>query len=304
MLAQIFPPTRGIRVRNALLAHRAAVADFDWKPFSPPRTFRQENLPAPPVFAAAVARLDLDSCPNDWSRALRVAEYLASQARDLGPIQSDLETTHARILAGYGYCADFTKVYLALAHAAGLFARQWAFSFDGFGGHGHTVVEIFDRARDKWIFLDVYNNFHVLDAATSEPLSALELRDVLLSGAREIVLRPNGSGRAGFPLEYKLFAYYRRGLQEWYLFGGNAVFSYEAHPLVRWAVRVSGSLGQIVATFLGVHPAIQILSTPENEATVQKLMALGRTFRAALIVFFVLGLVLAGQLAFHGMASG
>jgi hypothetical protein len=30
----------------------------------------------------------------------------------------------------------FVKVYLALAHAAGITARQWAFSFDGFGGHG------------------------------------------------------------------------------------------------------------------------------------------------------------------------
>ena len=191
------------------------------------------------------------------------------------------------------------KVFLGLAHAAGLTSRQWSFSFDGFGGHGHTIVEIFDHARGKWLFLDVYNNFHACDAATLEPLGALEFRDALLRGTPEIRLEPNGSGRAGYPIEHKLLAYYRRGLQQWYLICGNAVFSFEANPLVRWTSRFSGSLGQAVAVFLGVHPAIQMLGTRENEAAVQELTALGRRFRVALAAFGVLALLLLWQLGVY-----
>jgi hypothetical protein len=302
MVTQAYPPTRAVRLRNALLARRATAADFEWKPAGAPGTFHQENRPAPRAFADAVTRLDLDSCASDWNRALRLAEHLGGHARDLGPIQADLETTYARIRDGYGYCADFVKVFLGLAHAAGLCARQWAFSFDGFGGHGHTIVEIFDHARDKWLFLDVYNNFHACDAATKEPLSALEFRDALLHATREIRLEPNGSGRPGFPLKDKLLGYYRGGLQEWYLFFGNAVFSYEAQPLVRWTSRVSGSMGQVVATVLGVHPSILVLGTGENEARVQQLTALGRRFRIALAMLGVLALALAAQLGIYGMA--
>lgn len=304
MVAQAYPPARAVRVRNALLARRASAADFDWKPAGAPGAFRQEARLPPPAFADAVARLDLDSCAGDWDRALRIAEHLACHARDLGPIRADLETTYARIRAGYGYCADFVKVFLGLAHAAGLCSRQWAFSFDGFGGHGHTVVEIFDRARGKWLFLDVFNNFHACDGATKEPLGALEFRDALLRGNREFALEPNGSGRSGYPLQHKLLAYYRRGLQQWYLVCGNAVFSYEAHPLVRWMSRRSGSLGQVVATFLGVHPPIRVLGTPENEAAVRDLMALGRRFRVALTVFGVLALLLAVQLGVQALPQG
>ena len=296
LATQAYPPTRAVRLRNALLARRATIADFEWNPADAPHVFRQETRPAPLTFADAVTRLHLDSCTSDWDRALRVAEHLVSHARDLGPIQADLETSYARIRDGYGYCADFVKVFLGLAHAAGLCSRQWAFSFDGFGGHGHTIVEVFDRARGKWLFLDVFNNIHACDAATMEPLGALEFREALLRGTRKIRIEPNGSGRLGFPIEDKLLAYYRSGLQEWYLICGNAVFTYEAPPLVRWTSRFSGSMGQIVATFLGGHPSIQVLGTGENEATVQDLTALGRRFRLALAMFGVLALVLAAQL--------
>lgn len=302
MATQAYPPTRAVRVRNALLARQGTVADFGWGPANAPRTFHQEKLPAPLTFADAVARLELGSCASDWHRALRIAEHLACYAQDRGPIQADLVTTYVRIRDGYGYCADFVKVFLGLAHAAGLCSRQWAFSFDGFGGHGHTIVEIFDRARGKWLFLDVYNNVHACDAATAAPMGALEFRDALLGGSRAIRIEPNGSGRLGFPLEHKLLAYYRRGLQEWYLICGNAVFSYEAHPLVRWTSRFSGSMGQAVATVLRVHPAIQVLATHENEERVRELAALGRRFRAALAVFAILALVLAAQVGVNQIA--
>lgn len=303
MLRQAYPLTRAVRLRNALLVRQEALSNFDWNPGDAPGAFRQETRAPSRAFADAVAQLDVRSCPGDWSRALRVADHLAIHARDLGPIQSDLGTTYARIRDGYGYCADFVKVFLGLAHAAGLSSRQWAFSLDGFGGHGHTVVEVFDHARGKWLFLDVYNNFHVCDGATMEPLGALELRDALLHGKPEIVFQPNGPGRPGYPLEDKLLAYYRSGLQEWYLIFGNAVFSYDAHPLVRCASRLSGPLGQMVATLVGVHPSIQVLVTRENRVRVNHLTALGHRFHAVLAVFALLTLLLVVQLGIYALAA-
>ena len=293
---QVYPPTRAVRLRNALLFQREAAADFDWAPDHAPGEFRHEKRSPSPAFAESVKRLGLPSGATEWDRALRLAEHLASRARDLGPIQSDLGTTYARIRDGYGYCADFVKVFLALAHAADVPARQWAFSLDGFGGHGHTIVEIYDRERRKWLFMDVYNNFHARNAATGEVLSALELREALRHGAEDIEFAANGAGRAGYPIRERLLEYYMSGLDEWYLLCGNAVFSYDAHPLVRYASRLSGPLGQLVATVVGVHPRIRLLETRENSRAVRRLIQLARRFRAAVALFAVLALSLVLQL--------
>jgi hypothetical protein len=301
--AQLCSPSRLFRLRNALYARRATAADFDWKPANVPAEFRQETGNAPAPFKDAVMRLNTSGCASDWQRALRIAEHLTMVARDLGPIRSDLETTYARIQAGYGYCADFVKVFLGLAYVSGIFARQWSFSFNGFGGFGHTVVEVFDRSADKWLFLDVYNNIHVCDAATSAPMGALAFREALLHASPAIKIARNGTGRLGYPIEDKLLAYYRRGLQEWYLVCGNAVFLFEAHPLVRWFSRISGPAGQLVAGCLGKQPAIQLLATPQNVVAINALIALARRFRVAIILFMVLVVTLMAQAISSGLMS-
>jgi len=298
--AQIYPPTRAVRLRNAMLARRGSLRDFDWTPQNIPVVFRQEKARPYDRFREVVAALNLDSCGSDWERALRIAEHLTLLTRDLGPIQRDLETTYRQMTRGYGYCADFVKVFLGLAHAAGLHSRQWCFSFDGFGGHGHTFVEVFDRTANKWFFLDVHNNIHARNAATNVPLGALEFREALLLGSPVFRISSNGAGRLGFPIEAKLLAYFRRGLQEWYFICGNAVFSYEASPLVRWASTVSGPMGQIVASSLGEHPSIQVLATPENVERVDALMVLRRQFQIALLVCLALLVLLVMQMYIHG----
>ena len=59
--------------------------------------------------------------------------------------------------------------HTALAHASGLAVRPWAFSFDGLGGHGHIVVEVFDRQRGRWIMLDIFNNVIPVDRRSGQP---------------------------------------------------------------------------------------------------------------------------------------
>ncbi len=295
LLSQCWPPARAVRLRNALLLDPAHDGDFTWTPDYYPEDFRRERKPATDDFLAIVGGLALTGL-DDWEKALRLASHLVERAEDKGPIQDDLAASYRGIRAGYGYCADFVKVFLALAHAAGLHARQWAFSFDGFGGHGHTFVEVFDHGRGQWLFLDPHNNFHVLDAEGGAPLSALEFRESLLGRRGPVHLQPNGPGRLGYIHEDKAFNYFRRGAAEWYLWWGNAVFSYYAHPLVRAAGRVSRMLAHFVANVVGVQPHMRIYPAAESRVAAQRMFALRLRLKLCAMAALVLLLLLAVQL--------
>jgi hypothetical protein len=298
VLSQAYPSTEAVRLRNALLIEPGASADFSWNPDRIPASFMAEHRAPPPAFVSAIREAGVESAGGDWEKALVLAGMLTRNAQDKGPIQSDLTSTYRAIVDdGRGYCADFVKVYLGLAEAAGLVARRWGFSFDGFGGDGHTLVEVFDRQRNKWVFLDVYNNVHALDAATGEPLSALEFREFALGHRPAPVIRSNGPGRPGYKIESKLVDYYRRGAEEWYLLWGNNELAYDSHPAIRAAGRVSHSLEQLVAVAIGVHPRIKALATTENAPQLERMEKLRWRLLASAALFAALLVSLAGQVA-------
>jgi hypothetical protein len=293
----LYPASRAVRLRNALSLAPSRPDDFGWTPETIPEDFRLEHRPTTPEFAEVVRALGADRLDGDWPKALALAGHLTERSRDTGPIRSDLLTSYRRIREGDGYCGDFVKVFLGLAHAAGLVARQWAFSFDGFGGHGHTFAEVFDRQRGKWLFIDVHNNFHVVRPSTGEPLSALEFRERLLAGSDDdLRLTPNGPGRPGFVHVHKALEYYRHGLPEWYLWWGNAVFAEDASPLARWAARLSGALGRLASILLGLQPRIRVLQTRDNAPQIESLVALRNHARVAIVLLVALTGVLLAQL--------
>jgi len=285
-----------VRVRNALLLRRARPGDFDWTPERVPRDFRVEAAAPAPWLLAVLEQLGVPRLPGAWEKALCIAAHLSENAHDRGRIRADLPTTYERIREGYGYCADFARAFLALAHAAGLFARQWAFSFDGFGGHGHVFVEVYDPARAQWIFLDVYNNFHVLDPGTMRPLSALELRDALACGSRLRIER-NGPGRRGFPREEKLTEYYVRGLQEWYLWWGNAILPDDDRKHSQLAGQRLRTAHHAVLVLFGLAPRIRVYETRENLTQVRRLGGLRRRVLATVLLCAVLSTALLYQLS-------
>jgi hypothetical protein len=291
-----YPPAEAVRLRNALLLRNASVPDFSWTPETAPTDFLKEIHPPTTEYATVVRSLGIAEMGLDWDKARTLAAHLVEHAADKGPIRADLSTTYRRIREGDGYCADFVKAYLGLAHAAGLFARQWAFSFDGFGGHGHTVVEVFDRQRERWVFVDVYNNFHAIDTKSDEVLSALEFRDFAAGRRDRVAIRPNGVGRPGFIYEAKAVDYYRRGVPEWYMWWGNAVFSYYAHPLVRIVGPVSRSLEGLVAIVLGLQPKMQIYPATENRVQARRMVELRRRLRWVGVILPFLLVALAWQL--------
>ena len=298
VLSLSFPATEATRLRNALIFDVARPADLDWTPSAVPPGFKVERLPASPRFSAIVSDLGIERIDGDWSKALALAAHLTRNAKDRGPIQSDLETTYDQIVTqGKGYCADFTQVYLGLAHASGLFAREWAFSQDGFGGKGHAFIEIYDRSRARWLWLDVYNNVHAVDERTGDPLSAAQFKAYVAGERTDISVGRNGPGRLGYRQTDKLIEYYRSGAAEWYLWSGNAVFSYDANRWVGMAQAIAAPAGQLVAIAVGVHPRIAAIASPANAVQLERMRALRIRLHVILAIGVLLVLALIVQVA-------
>jgi len=281
-----FPSTEAVRLRNAFLIESSVPADFAWDPAHRPRDFRWESGAPSPAFAQRAKAIVGDET-RAFEGSLRIAADLLRNARDRGPIESDLENTYRRITEeGYGYCADFTDVFLALAHAAKIPARQWAFSFDGFGGDGHAFVEVYDQARGGWKMVDVYNNFYPV-TADGAPMSALEFRDVLLSNG-PVRMRRISDGRLGYPIEAKAVDYYRRGVPQWYLWWGNDVFTYDRQPVVGAASMLGRHAEQLAAIAIGSYPHFRVVDPGGNAAAFERM----RHLRQLLLFNLAAGIVL------------
>src|SRR5690606_30495889 len=109
-----------------------------------------ERVPPSEHFTEIVSENGLVIPDDDWQTALNIGRHLlsgvATHGGSGGAVQAGLSETYRRITEkGEGYCGDFVDSFTALATTAGLFTRAWAFSFDGFGGHGHVLNEVWDR---------------------------------------------------------------------------------------------------------------------------------------------------------------
>ncbi|MCL4695866.1 MAG: glycosyltransferase [Burkholderiaceae bacterium] len=284
--------TEQVRLRNALqLGPDWSEAD-DWKPPQRPAGFLVETVRADVRLAQVVERLNLTEMPDDWTRAQAIGRHLLMGPPSAagGGIQADLWETHERIVRrGEGYCGDFVRVFIALANTAGLEVRPWAFSFDGFGGHGHIWVELWDRQQQRWQLIDVFNNYYFARGSSGDPLAALELRRALLAspGLGEVhhvaLKRLVPEARVGYEIESKAWEYYQRGVDQWYLPFGNNVISIDALPAVKvfsgWS-RVGEGIGTLV---LGHAPSIRILSTERNAGMRTELRAVRMRVTAAAV---------------------
>lgn len=274
--------TEVAKLRNALVFDEAPRSAFDFDPARWPADFLLDHQ-APEAYFVAVARpLGLDALPDDWARALAISRHLLTGQPRLkgGAIQAPLQETHRRIVQqGEGYCADFIRVFQALAATAGMPMRAWAFSFDGYGGHGHIVVEIWNRQLKRWQMLDLFNNVYYR-GPDGLPLAALEVRDAFVRDAAAMTSLPLvPQARPGFRFEDKLREYYQRGLQEWYLWWGNNPFDYEDAEAVRWLYPASRPLAQLGGVAQGVQPRAVALVSDTNAGQRAQMKKLGWQLR-------------------------
>jgi len=80
-----------------------------------------------------------------------------------------------------GFCVQYAIVLMQCAISLGHQAR-FAFGHNpsAFDGGGHEVCEIWSNEHRKWIFFDVNQDWHYIDAQTHTPKNLLELHDLLL----------------------------------------------------------------------------------------------------------------------------
>lgn len=269
--------TELVRMRNALVLIDDSSSGFDWTPASVPPSYVQERGPVDPFFVDVAQRLGLAALPDDWARALAISRHLlgSSPALQGGAVKLNLRGTYQRIVgSGQGYCGDFVDVFMAIALAAGMPARSWAFSFDGFGGHGHIWPEIWNRQLGRWQLVDIFDNYYFLETP-GVPLSALEFRQALLGNSTQLKLAPLYPGaRVGWSIEEKAWDYYRRGLPEWYMWWGNNLFTYDRALLVRTFSGVSRALEQLGGIVQGVFPPANLMVTAANRDQVNAMWRL------------------------------
>lgn len=293
-----------VRMRNALL-YQSEAATYDWSPDNVPAGFLVESNPPIPLYARIVRDNALQMEGDDWATALKIGRHLLSPRLARGKaIQSDLTDTYQRIMrTGEGYCGDYADTFTGLASAAGVFSRPWAFSFDGFGGHGHIFNEIWDRRAQRWIMIDVFNNFYFADAA-GQPLSAMAVRNALLTpGAmRPRIVAIDPEAQPGYKYEDKAYEFYVRGIPEWYMWWGNNVFGYDQTPLVSMLGNIDRAVEQLGGIAAGVQPAIRVIETVQNQSQREAILWL-RVRLIAIVVFGALSVaLLIGWLLSRGFA--
>lgn len=283
----LFSGTELVRLRHALLLGPDLSPGQDWTPASMPPDFRTETRTPSPYFTAVATGLALGTLPDDWARAQAISRHLLGSAPALngGAVQHDLRRTYEAIVnRGDGYCGDFVRVFSAIAGAAGMTVRPWAFSFDGFGGHGHIWVEVWNRQLQRWQLVDVFQNYYFTDG-DDVPLSALALRSALTASSPTLRLHALHEGvPPGWAEEPKAWNYLRRGLPQWYAPWGNNVFTVdEAWPTRRFA-GVSRALEQLGGIAAGVQPPIRVLADEGNRGERAALQGLRQRLMTALVL--------------------
>jgi hypothetical protein len=298
------PSSEAVRLRNALLLEPAQAAAFDWAPQRVPPDFKRDQGAPGATFTRVAQELGWAQERSEWRRGLLIARHVREPMAGLGPIFGDLETTYQQILQGRGYCGDATDVFLALAKPAGLWARQWGFSVDRFGGKGHAIVEVYDNELRQWVYLDVFYNYYVLDAQTQRPLSALEVRAALLGNTFDAQIVPISPKR---PVDFnhgKQLEWFRRGADHWFLWWGNNLESLDQQSSLGRAWHVlppaaAHAVEQLRGMMAGAYPHMRVVESGSNRADIDDMLRL----KKKLLAIAVLGAALAALLLAQIIAS-
>ncbi len=290
------------RIRNSMIASPGDPHEFEWKPERPPVAFLQETAPPPLDFqrVAATIRTDLGPSASNLEVALALAQHLGEgPGPGGGGIKSSTRAAYREILtSSRGYCADYTQVMNGLAYAAGVPVREWGMSFEGYSGNGHAFNEVYDYQLSKWVFLDSFYSFYVIDRSDGRPVSSLELRERLASGEGEEALevRVISEKQFGFKNAARALEYYRQGTDQFFLYFGNNVFSYDAHPVVAALSPLSRAMEESVGIALGIRPEIRLLRTETNREEIEGLFFRRKLFLSLGVVVIISGTFLAGDL--------
>ncbi len=121
---------------------------------------------------------------GDFERALRLCVWLAPNLTHKGDfVPAGKAEENAISLLDYSFgnsehginCTYKAKILVECCLALHIYARRvWLYPNSPYDGDCHVVVEIYDRAREKWIMIDPTTGGYFTDG--KKPLSCLEMR--------------------------------------------------------------------------------------------------------------------------------
>lgn len=291
---QLSQGEEAIRVRNSLLVTQGEGNIISWSPQQVPASFTWEQLPPPQFFKQTISNIKLDDS-SVLNSALAIAHHLRqTKGSETSIKDNSIHTYKAIVNTGRGYCADYTQVFIALAHAANIAVREWGFATKNYGG-GHAFVEVWEPTLNQWVFLDPFASFYLLDKKSHLPLSANQFNQLLLSNqldSFELVIIHEG--RFGFRNTRQALDFYLSGANEFYLWWSNAIFSYENNAIVAYMGSFSRHLEQLSAIAIGIHPKIMLLPNHNNQQAINFILQLRKTTLVCLLtlpVFALLSLI-------------
>ena len=95
------------------------------------------------------------------------------------------------------------------------------------------------------------------------------------------------SDRSYFKTPDEALEYYARGSDQFFMFWGNNVFSFESNVLMQMLEGFPRSIEVMGAIALGVHPSIRLVETETNAEHIGALFAARRIFLAYFLVCIV-----------------
>lgn len=300
VVLKAIPSSETARLRNALIAQVGNQDDFEWPPSAVPTSFHQENIHVSTDFSNYLSRkLGPISTSSQLKKSLSIANFLlVHDDPNAEAIMSNTnEALRSIVESGYGYCADFTQVFNGAAYLNGIPVREWGISFDGFGGKGHAINEIYDNKLKQWILIDVFNAFYLVDNISNVPLSVMDFQNLMRANSPEavgnyITVKKIKYNRFGFRDDTALFEYFARGQDHFYLWWGNDSLTYDNNPYVSFASKISRHTEQLVAIALGVHQQIRILPNEQNMQDIRALIYLRTQLIYAFQTEIILGIFL------------
>jgi hypothetical protein len=187
------PALRSVAVKAQINRARAP----DWAAALSPGEYHNEQIrytsmpfeyenPRHPKMVALRKKYKLDEIVSggatETERLARLRDWIAHQWKICAPEVNYPAWDADEILTRkYGFCVQYAVTMMQCAISLGYQARFVFGNNPGaFDGGGHEVCEIWSNEHRKWMLFDVNQDWHYVNARTRQPMSMLEVHDLVV----------------------------------------------------------------------------------------------------------------------------
>jgi hypothetical protein len=228
--------------------------------------FRAQLMRSPHYAHALVA---IDAEPDEIKKAQLIVQSFSTGGGGAGIYRLPLLEKMQYTLKGDGCCSDHAEIFLAMASACGLFARE-------IQNDRHSFASFYSVTRRKWIYIDPLLAVMATDERGNY-LSTLEIRDRrLLNQPLRYLFFGKGSGHAKStdnPVFQGCYGSLDRFRRIAMAFGNNVLSEDKYEQQLGWA---PWELQKTLSAMAGAHPYVVSLADRYNQNEVRAVQTLRR----------------------------